>query len=93
METLAYLYGAEDYESEAKEVNLSGLKAVATTGLIAATVATAGMISTADSASACHYGRYGGGYGRSYYSYNYYRPIYYPRSFSAYPVYYRPCYW
>jgi hypothetical protein len=96
METLAYLYGAEDYESEAKEVNLSGLKAVATTGLIAASVATAGMIGTASSASACHYGRYGGygGYGGSYYSYNYYRPIYYPRHYYAYPVYYNPCrYW
>lgn len=92
METLAYLYGADDYEqSEAKELDLSGLKAVATTGLIAAGVATAGMIGTADSASA--YG-YGGGYGGCYNCYrSYYRPVYYPRHYYAYPVYYRPCHY
>lgn len=101
METLAYLYGAEEYESEPKEVNLSGLKAVATTGLIAAGVATAGMIGTADSASAWGYGRgyhggyHGGYYGGGYYRHHsYYRPIYYPRHYYAYPVYYSPCrYW
>jgi hypothetical protein len=89
METLAYLYGAEDYESEAKELNLSGLKTVVTTGLIAAGV-TAGAISTsADSASAYGYG----GYGRCYNCYRSvsYRPVYYPRHYRAYPVYYRPC--
>ncbi|NJO79002.1 MAG: hypothetical protein HC827_11085 [Cyanobacteria bacterium RM1_2_2] len=88
METLAYLYGAEDYESEAKELNLSGLKTVVTTGLIAAGV-TAGAISTsADSASAYGYGR------RCYNCYrsvSYHRPVYYPRHYYAYPVYYRPC--
>lgn len=96
METLAYLYGAEDYEqSEAKELNLTGLKAVATTGLIAAGVATSGLIGTADSASAYGYGGYYGGYHRSYYR-SYYRPVYYPRHYYAYPTYYRsyrPCYY
>jgi hypothetical protein len=92
METLAYLYGAEDYESEAKEINLGGLKTVVTTGLIAAGV-TAGAISTsADSASAYGYGRYHGGYyGGGYRHVSYYRPVYYPRHYYAYPVYYRPC--
>lgn len=94
METLAYLHGAEDFESEAKEINLSGLKAVATTGLIAAGIATAGMIGTADSASAYGYGGYSRGCYNCYRPVSYYRPTYYPRHYYAYPVYYqRPCYY
>jgi hypothetical protein len=98
METLAYLYGAEDYEqSEAKELNLNGLKTVVTTGLLAAGVAVAGTIGTADSASA--YG-YGYGYGSGYYGGcyrscypSYYRPIYYPHYYHAYPTYYGSYYY
>jgi hypothetical protein len=92
METLAYLYGAEDYEqSEQKELDLSGLKAMATTGLVAAGIAAGGVLTQADSASA-HY--YGGYHHRpvSYRYHSYYRPVYYPRHYYAYPVHYRPCY-
>jgi hypothetical protein len=90
METLAYLYGAE--ETEAKEVSLGGMKTVVTAGLIAAGVTAGAVTLTADSASA-----YGYGYGRrschgcGYRSVSYYRPVYFHRSYYAYPVYYRPC--
>jgi hypothetical protein len=101
MDTLAYLYLAEDYEnSEAKELNLKGLKSVAVAGAIGAACVVGGVVGTADSASACGYygcgggdyygysgGYYGGGYGGGYYSQ---RP-YYPRYYS-YRNYYRPCY-
>jgi hypothetical protein len=91
METLAYLYGAEELEqSEAKELNLGSLKAVMTTGLIAAGV-TAGVTAfdaTTNSASAYGYGR---GCHGCYRPVSYYRPCYYPRHYYAYPVYYRPC--
>jgi hypothetical protein len=82
METLAYLHEVEATESEAKELNLGGLKAVALTGLVAAGVTTAGVVGQADSASAYHCG--GGGCFRRVY----YRPIVrccYQR------VYFRPC--
>ncbi|MBF2046139.1 hypothetical protein [Leptolyngbya sp. 7M] len=87
METLAYLHGAENLEqSEAKELNLGSLKAVVTTGLIAAGV-TAGVTAldaTTNSASAY-------GYGRGCCRRVVVRPCYYPRHYYAYPVYYRPC--
>lgn len=91
METLAYLYGAE--ETEAKEVSLGGMKTVVTAGLIAAGVTAGAVTLSADSASAYGYGRgcYGGCYGRSFRSISYYRPVYFPRHYYAYPVYYRPC--
>ncbi len=80
METLAYLYGAETYEQpEEKELNLSGLKAAAVTGLVAAGVTTAGVVSQADSASAHCWGSCGG-----------WRPVVY-RPVVWRPVYYRPC--
>ena len=93
METLAYTYGAEGQESEAKELNLGGMKTVVTAGLIAAGV-TAGAVSmSADSASASHC--YGGCrssyYGGGFRSVSYYRPVFQPRFHYAYPVYYRPC--
>lgn len=81
METLAYLHEVEATESEAKELNLGGLKAVALTGLVAAGVTTAGVVGQAESASACGYG---GCYQRVYY-----RPI--VRCYYR-PVYYRPCF-
>lgn len=87
METLAYLYGAETYEQpEEKELNLSGLKAAAVTGLVAAGVTTAGVVGQADSASAhC----YRGGCG-SYYRPVVWRPVYYRPCYYR-PVYHRPC--
>jgi hypothetical protein len=91
METLAYLYGAEESESEAKEVSLGGMKTVVTAGLIAAGVTAGAVTLSADSASAYNYGRCHSCYGRSYRSVSYYRPVYYPRHYYAYPVYYRPC--
>lgn len=81
METLAYLHEVEATETEAKELNLGGLKAVALTGLVAAGVTTAGVVGQADSASA--YGCGGGCYRRVYY-----RPIFVRPCFR--PVYYRP---
>jgi len=88
METLAYTYGAEGQESEAKELSLGGMKTVVTAGLIAAGVTAGAVTMSADSASACGY--YGcGGYG--YRSISYYRPVFQPRFYYAYPVYYRPC--
>ncbi len=90
METLAYLYGAE--ETEAKEVSLGGMKTVVTAGLIAAGVTAGAVTLSADSASAsCGYhGCYGRSH-RSFRSVSYYRPVYFHRSYYAYPVYYRPC--
>ena len=92
METLAYLHLAEDYEnSEAKELNLKGLKSVALAGMIGAACIAGGVLGTADSASA-HY--YGGYYGGGYYGYRHYgyRHYYYPRYYN-YRHYYRPCYY
>jgi len=94
METLAYLHLAEDYEnSEAKELNLKGLKSVALAGMIGAACIAGGVLGTADSASACgYYGCGGGYYGYRHYGYrHYYRP-HYPRYYS-YRHYYRPCYY
>lgn len=89
METLAYLYGAEEQETEAKELSLGGMKTVVTAGLIAAGV-TAGVVSaSADSASAYGYGRC---HGCGYRQVNYYRHHYRPVHYYAYPVYYRPSY-
>ncbi|MFM7428051.1 MAG: hypothetical protein ACKO7W_24140 [Elainella sp.] len=86
METLAYLYGAE--ETEAKEVSLGGMKTVVTAGLIAAGVTAGAVTLSADSASAYGYGRR---CFNCYRSVSYYRPVYFHRSYYAYPVYYRPC--
>jgi hypothetical protein len=87
METLAYTYGAEGQESEAKELNLGGVKTVVTAGLIAAGVTAGAVTMSADSASACGYY---GCYGRSFRSVSYYRPVFQPRFYYAYPVHFRP---
>lgn len=92
METLAYLYDAQNQEQvEDKEVNLNSLKAVTLTGLAAAGIVTAGVVGQADSASAHYYRGYygGGGYYRPvrYYRPYFYRPVRYYRS------YYNPCYY
>jgi hypothetical protein len=95
METLAYMYGAEGQESEAKELNLGGMKTVVTAGLIAAGVTAGAVTMSADSASAshCRGNCYGGGFRSvSYFRpVSYYRPVFQPRFYHAYPVYYRPC--
>jgi hypothetical protein len=87
METLAYLYGAEEQETEAKELSLGGMKTVVTAGLIAAGVTAGVVAASADSASAYGYGRgcYGG---CGYRSVSYYRPVYRPCNYYAYPRYY-----
>jgi len=85
METLAYTYGAEGQESEAKELNLGGVKTVVTAGLIAAGVTAGAVTMSADSASA--WGCYGG---CGFRSVSFYRPVFQPRFYYAYPVYFRP---
>ena len=92
METLAYLYLAEDYENpEAKELNLKGLKSVALVGMIGAACVAGGVLGTADSASAHYYG--GGSYGYRHYGYRHYGYRYYYPRYYGYRHYYRPCYY
>lgn len=90
MDTLAYLHLVEDYENpEVRELDLNGLKNKAAIGALGVAAAV-GVLSMADSASACgYYGCYPRHYGhhQRYYSYHYYRPVYY-----SYRHYYRPCY-
>jgi hypothetical protein len=90
METLAYTYGAEGQESEAKELNLGGVKTVVTAGLIAAGVTAGAVTMSADSASAHCYGGCRSFRSVSFRSVSYYRPVFQPRFYYAYPVHFRP---
>jgi hypothetical protein len=86
METLAYLHLIDDYESsETKELNTDALKSKAAIGLLGAAVMV-GVVSVADSASACGYYGCGGG---GYYGYSHYRPRYHSYHYYSYrPHYY-----